>query len=112
MTAGPRHYPTLRGIHDSQEPAPSSIAWIDYRQQKPELPETPFEVYLVWVVQQIPEATGTSELLQFSRDDNDWVPLSPGYKGAKRVVTHWSKALQVLSTPGTQFGGPRGREYM
>jgi hypothetical protein len=85
-----------------------NITWIDNRQQKPPPPERPYKVYLVWVVQQVENATGTTRLLQFSRDSNDW--LSPGFgpSGRPEVVTHWSDALDVLGSPEPKPWGPRG----
>lgn len=90
----------------------TNINWIDCREQKPPPPERPYKVYLVWVVQLWPNATGTSELLQFSRDRNDWMPLPNSPTGAPRVVTHYSDVLEVLGCPPPTPYGPRGRDYM
>jgi len=88
------------------------IGWIDCRKQKPSKPATPYEVYLVWVVQLHPDATGISCLWQFSRDRNDWMPLPNGPTGASQIVTHYSEVLQKLGSPPPQPDGPRGRSYL
>ena len=91
---------------------PANIAWIDARTQKPNPPEEPYKVFLVWIVQKSPNASGTTYLWQFSRDQNDWMPLPQGPAGVDMVVTHYSEVLDVLGYPGPNPFGPRGREYM
>ena len=88
------------------------IAWIDCREQRPPKPSTPFEVYLVGVVQLHEKATGMCALWQFSREDNDWVPLPRGITGAEQIVTHYSEVLQILGSPPPQPDGPRGKDFM
>ena len=83
------------------------IGWIDCRAQKPPKPGTPYEVYLVWVIQLHPDATGTSCLWQFSRDRNDWLPLPDGPTGAAQIVTHYCEVLQKLGSPPSEPDGPR-----
>ncbi|TAJ74261.1 MAG: hypothetical protein EPO45_17640 [Sphingobium sp.] len=90
----------------------NGIAWIDCREQRPPLPSTPYELYLVWVVQLHEDATGTSALWQFSREDNDWLPLPNGPTGAAQIITHYSEALRALGSPLPKPHGPRGKEYM
>ena len=90
----------------------NGIAWIDCREQRPRKPSTPYEVYLVWVVQLHEKSTGTAALWQFSRDNNDWLPLPRGVTGAEQIITHYSEVLQMLGSPPPKPHGPRGKDYM
>ena len=91
---------------------PANIDWKDARTHKPARPETPYHVYLVWIIQKHPRASGTTYLWQFDRDLNDWAPLPLGPTGAPMIVTHYSEVLDVLGYPGPNPFGPRGDEYL
>jgi len=82
--------------------------WIACKEQMPPRPETPYKVYLVWVLQQIDNATGTTRLHQLDRDAGAWLPMERGPSGATQVVTHWCTALDELGSPPPKPYGPRG----
>ncbi len=81
--------------------------WISCRDRLPPIPQTPFEVYLVWAVQDKEGCTGTHYLVQFGRDKNDWQPVKSIF-GHPVTVTHWCEALQWLGYPEPRPYGPRG----
>jgi hypothetical protein len=84
------------------------MEWIDCKERMPPRPETPYKMYLVWVVQQLDGATGTSMRLQLDRTTGDWMPPGRGRAGACQVVTHWSTVLDDLGSPEPKPYGPRG----
>lgn len=83
--------------------------WIACDERMPPRPETRYKVYLVWVLQQTDNATGTWRLHQLDRDAGDWLPLPIGPAGVPQVVTHWCDALNVLGSPYPKPYGPRGK---
>jgi hypothetical protein len=87
----------------------SAMDWIACKERMPPRPETPYKVYLVWVLQQTDNAAGTTRLHQFDRDAGTWLPLPLGPAGVPQVVTHWCDALDMLGSPPPQPYGPRGK---
>lgn len=77
----------------------AAAKWIDCTVQMPPKPETPYKVYLVWVVQNLDNESGTKKLLQFDRDANKWVDPGHGPEGVTQTVTHWCDVLDLLSSP-------------
>ena len=83
--------------------------WIACNEHLPPRPETPYKVYLVWVIQEKDNATGDVRLHQFDREADAWLPLPLGPAGVPQVVTHWCSVLDELGSPAPQPYGPRGR---
>lgn len=72
-------------------------------EKMPPKPETPFKVYLVFAVVCLDGGTGSWEILQFSRDYNNWMPFCTRF-GDPCIVTHWA---ELPPTPGEGEFGPR-----
>ncbi len=72
-------------------------------EKMPPKPETPFKTYLVFAVVMLPGGTGVWVSLQFSRDDNNWMPHCTIF-GDRCIITHWAEMPPV---PGSQWFGPR-----
>ena len=84
------------------------MEWIDCKERMPPKPETPYKMYLVWVVEQRDGATGTTMKLQIDGGTGEWLPPGRGLTGAYLDVTHWSTALDDLGSPEPKPYGPRG----
>lgn len=90
----------------TERPLENFVRWIPCSERLPPIPDTPFKVYLVWAVVNRPNGTGTTYLVQFSRETGKWAQVVTRM-GDASTVTHWSDALDVIGVPDPQPFGPR-----